>query len=157
MGKFSDKFCGKSPFKRTSIGIGIHQDDPMERTRRYARESVARSMDEKNAKKLTEDYKKALIKKAERKEEKIAKKIAKGSTWGVKRKKRKADRLRKRASEVTEEDVLRMRERNRLTIPVSSSRTRRTPNISSFKNKAEREMYAAQKKTGKLPRQYRGL
>ena len=107
MGKFSDKFCGKSPFKRTSIGIGIHQDDPMERTR---------------------------------------------------------------ASEVTEEDVLRMREQNRrdklfqnnITL---ASRTRRTPNInpaafakkSSFKNKAEREMYAEQKRTGKLPRQYRGL
>tara|TARA_R110002020_G_scaffold1766_1_gene8078 strand:+ start:921 stop:1343 length:423 start_codon:yes stop_codon:yes gene_type:complete len=28
---------------------------------------------------------------------------------------------------------------------------------SAFKNKAEREMYAEQKKTGKLPRKYRGL
>ena len=28
---------------------------------------------------------------------------------------------------------------------------------SSFKNKAERERYAEQKRTGKLPRQYRGL
>ena len=110
---FSKKFCAKSPFKRTSIGFGIHQDDPMERTRRYARESIARNMDEKNKEELTENYKKSLIKKAERKEKKIAKKLAKGSTWGVKRMKRKADRLRKRASEVTEDEVLRMREQNR--------------------------------------------
>ena len=133
---FSKKFCAKSPFKRTSIGFGIHQDDPMERTRRYARESIARNMDEKNKEELTENYKKSLIKKAERKEKKIAKKLAKGSTWGVKRKKRKADRLRKRASEVTEDEVLRMREQNRrdklfqgnITL---ASRTRKIPRINA--------------------------
>ena len=110
---FSNKFFAKSPFKRRSVGFGIHQDDPMERMRSQSRETIARIHDKENIEKITEDYKKSLIKKAERKEKKIAKKIAKGSTWGVKRKQRKADRLRKQASEVTEEDVLRMREQNR--------------------------------------------
>ena len=116
---FSKKFCNKSPFKKDKwhAGKNFLPKGPGVLAGHigisYARESIARNMDEKNKEKLTEDYKKSLIKKAERKEKKIAKKLAKGSTWGVKRKKRKADRLRKRASEVTEEDVLRMREQNR--------------------------------------------
>jgi len=107
---FSKKFCAKSPFKGTSIGVGIHQDDPMERTRRYARESTARMMAERRSEvkhrgKYADQEKEMLLAAAERKEKNAAKKEAKGNTKAAARKRRKAAKLRERAEGATGADI----------------------------------------------------
>jgi len=114
---FSKKFCAKSPFKGTSIGVGIHQDDPMERTRRYARESTARMMAERRSEvkhrgKYADQEKEMLLAAAERKEKNAAKKEAKGNTKAAARKRRKAAKLRERAENATGESTTKRKVRD---------------------------------------------
>ena len=98
---FSKKFCAKSPFK---MGVNyLSHDNQMMKHRQNI---MLREKDEENKEELLEDAKAKYIKKAERKEKKIADKLERGSTWGVKRKKRKADKLRKQAEELTADEVV---------------------------------------------------
>jgi len=103
-----------------SVGPGSPQIDEMNRNRR------AKEADEKNKEKLLEKAKGRMIKKAERKERKAAKKreYAKGNTakLGISRKMaekaaarktRKATRIRKRAGELTADEVVAQRDRMR--------------------------------------------
>jgi len=162
MGKFSDKFCGKSPFKMTPHFERTRTDQ----TARLKRDMAERRSEAKHSGRYSDREKEMLLAAAERKERNAAKKEAKGNLKAAARKRRKAAKLRERAENATGRSLERQAVSQDMASYDRINRMRRPrPNVnpaafakkSSFKNKAEREMYAAQKKTGKLPRQYRGL
>ncbi len=73
----------------------------------------AKETDEKNKEKLLEKSKGRMIKKAERKEKKAKKRTEQGRERSAARKTRKATRIRKRAGELTADEVVTQRDRMR--------------------------------------------
>lgn len=99
-----------SSYKRTESPFtiqGLDRFDEMDRNRR------AKKADEKNKEKLLEKAKGRMVKKAERKEKKAAKRTEQGRERSAARKTRKATRIRKRAGELTADEVVEQRDRMR--------------------------------------------
>ena len=135
----------ESPFTRLSVGIGI-TTGPRNLERRRREEQ--RKYDEANKEKLLAKAKGRLIKKAERKERKAAKKreYAEGNTakLGISRKMaekaaarktRKATKLRKQAGELTADQVVRRREQMRDNAETRQKRNVLNPSPTPFTSK----------------------
>jgi hypothetical protein len=83
---------------------------------------------EEQKKKFAEKEKEYIQKKIKKKEEKIKKKIAKGSTWGLARKKRKVANLKKAKEKADGSATIRMMEMNEEMIKEDQKRIREDRN-----------------------------
>jgi len=111
----------ESPFTRLSVGIGITTGPPGSKERGRIEQ---RKRDESNKEELLAKAKGRLIKKAERKESKAAKRREQGREVAAARKTRKATKLRKQAGELTADQVVRRREQMRDSAERRQERTR---------------------------------
>tara|TARA_Y100000361_G_scaffold123316_1_gene115905 strand:+ start:129 stop:941 length:813 start_codon:yes stop_codon:yes gene_type:complete len=119
-----------------SVGPGSPQIDEIEQNKRL------KERDEKNKEKLLERAKGRMIKKAERKERKAKKRTEQGRERSAARKTRKATRIRKRAGELTADEVVAQRDKMRRFNKVHNSPLRKEKTtggkiVEKVKNKAK--------------------
>ena len=110
---------GWSPFtqKESALKLGTamgtqaflgHGPSAELRKMKHEQNQQLKARDEENKDELLEEARGHYIKKAQRKERKIQKKISKGSTWGLKRKKRKVANLKKAKEQADGSATIRM-------------------------------------------------